>query len=58
MMIFFWILLIMALFYIIHGRENMTDRQVTSAEEALKMRYVNGEIDGDTFERMKKTIKL
>ena len=60
MMIFFGILLIMALFYMIRGHEkpNMANRQGTPAEDILKMRYVNGEIDEATFEKMKKTMRL
>jgi Predicted membrane protein len=58
MMIFFWILLIIALFYIFGDPKKYinTQRQGTSAEEELKMRYVKGEINEETFEKMKKTI--
>jgi uncharacterized membrane protein len=57
MMIFFWILLIVALFYIFGDHKNINKQsQGTSAEEVLKMRYVKGEINEDTFEKMKKTI--
>ncbi|MBH1939838.1 SHOCT domain-containing protein [Mobilitalea sibirica] len=59
MMIFFWILLIIILYYIFNDNEriNITRRQDTSAVDVLKMRYVNGEIDEETFIRMKKTIR-
>ena len=36
----------------------MANRQGAQAEDILKMRYVNGEIDEATFEKMKKTMRL
>lgn len=58
MMILFWILLIVALFYIFddHIKYKTTQKQGTSAEEVLKIRYAKGEINEETFEQMKKTI--
>lgn len=60
MMIFFWILLIVALFYIFGEHKKYYDYDTrkleTSAEEVLKMRYAKGEINEETYERMKKSI--
>ncbi len=60
MMIFFWILLIVALFYIFGEHKkyyyNDTRKLGTSAEEVLNMRYAKGEINEETYERMKKSI--
>lgn len=58
MMIFFWIVLIIALLYIFGDPKKYinTQNQGISAEEVLKMRYAKGEINEETFEKMKKTI--
>jgi len=58
MMILYWILIIVALFYIIDSNKmsNSTKNQETVAEEVLKMRYVQGEINEETYKKMKKTI--
>lgn len=49
MMIFIWILLILALFYFFVDHKKYfnydTHNQGTSAEEVLKMRYIKGEIN-------------
>ncbi|MDD3417770.1 MAG: SHOCT domain-containing protein [Lachnospiraceae bacterium] len=53
-----WILVIVAVYYffkkrnsIDYGRKNESD-----AQEILKKRYVNGDIDEETYLRMKKEI--
>ncbi len=60
MMIFFWIIVIIALFYLLGNHKkydgNDTKKLGIPAEEVLKMRYVNGEIDEKTYTKMKKTI--
>lgn len=60
MMIFFWIVLIIALFYLFGDHKKYDDNDTKKlgipAEEVLKMRYVKGEIDEETFIKMKKTI--
>lgn len=58
MMIFLWIILIIVVFYILgdHEKHNNKQNQETSAEDVLKMRYVKGEINDETFEKMKKII--
>lgn len=59
MMIFFWILIIAVIFYLFRNHETnrTTIHSEHSPEAVLKERYVNGEIDEETFERMKKTIR-
>lgn len=58
MMILFWILLLMAAYYLFGDNKKFSQRQSqgTEAEEILKMRYVKGEINEETFEKMKKNI--
>lgn len=56
MMILFWILLIIVLFNISGDHKKYINTLGTSAEEVLKMRYIKGEIDEETFQKMKKTI--
>lgn len=59
MMIIFWILIIAVIFYWVRNHETTktTIHSEHSPEDTLKERYVNGEINGETFERMKKTIR-
>lgn len=59
MMIFFWALIVFGFYYIIKnsGDSMKKSNQYITAEELLKERFVKGEIDEATFERMKKTIK-
>ncbi|MGB4659386.1 MULTISPECIES: SHOCT domain-containing protein [Clostridia] len=59
MMIFFWILIIAVIFYWFRDHETTktTFHNDHSPEDMLKERYVNGEINEETFERMKKTIR-
>lgn len=59
MMILFWILIVMVLYEVLgnHKRTNDGYRQENTAEEQLKLRYANGEIDEETFKNMKKNIK-
>lgn len=59
MMIFFWILIIAVIFYWFRDHETTktTNHNDHSPEAILKERFVNGEIDEVTFEKMKKTIR-
>jgi len=58
-MIFFWILIIAVIFYGLRDHETTktTFHNDHSPEDILKERYVNGEINEEAFERMKKTIR-
>ena len=59
MMIFFWILIVLGFYYIIQNKGDGMKKanQYPTAQELLKERFVKGEIDEITFERMNKTIK-
>lgn len=59
MMIFVWLFIGFGLYYFIKnsGTSNVKHNNGRTAEDVLKERYVNGEIDEMTFERMSKTIK-
>ena len=58
MMIFFWIILIGVLYYLFHDRLPGKDTAKCSStpEAILKNRFVNGEIDEDTYKRMITTL--
>ncbi len=58
-MIFIWILLGIGIYYLIIEKngKNLIDTKKDDAKEALDLRYVNGEIDDETYEKMKKLIK-
>lgn len=58
-MIFIWIVIGLLIYYMY---KNNTQTSIdapkrSNAEEILKERYVSGEIDDETYEKMKKTIK-
>jgi len=57
-MIFVGILFVLGLIYFFGDHKKFSNilRQGDSAEDILKMRYVKGEINEETFEKMKKTI--
>jgi len=59
MMIFFWALMGIGIYYLLTNKKdvNLGNNHKTSPEEKLKERYVNGEIDEETFNKMLKTIK-
>ena len=59
MMILVWLFLGFGIYYFIKniGISTVKDNNGRSPEDILKERYVNGEIDEITFERMVKTIK-
>lgn len=59
MMIFIWIILGLLIYYMYKNNEslNINTQKTNSSMEVLKQRYVRGEIDDETFERMKKIIK-
>ncbi len=58
-MIFTWIILGLFIYYLYKNTEslNITHRKVNNTMEILKQRYVKGEIEDETFERMKKIIQ-
>lgn len=58
-MIIWWVLIIAMIFYWFrdHDTTKTTIHREHSPETVLKERYVNGEIDEETFQRMKNTIK-
>jgi len=58
-MILLWILLGVGIYYLIIDKngKNLIDTKKEDAKEALDLRYVKGEIDDETYEKMKKLIK-
>lgn len=58
-MIFLWILLGIGIYYLIIEKNGkiLIDSKKEDAKEALDLRYVKGEIDDETYEKMKKLIK-
>lgn len=58
-MIFLWILLGIGIYYLIIEKngKNLIDSKKEDAKEALDLRYVKGEIDDESYEKMKKLIK-
>lgn len=58
-MIFIWIILGLFIYYLYKNNEsnNIPTRKTDSSMEVLKQRYVKGEIDDETFEKMKKIIQ-
>ena len=59
MMILIWILLGVGIYYLFveKGAIDFKKNKEKDAEDALKLRYVKGEIDDQTYEKMKKLIK-
>lgn len=59
MMIFIWILLGFGIYSLLKntGGVNLKLDHRNDPEETLKQRYVNGEIDEETYTRMLKTIR-
>jgi len=59
MMILIWVLIGFGVYYMIKEQKGSGFRSdgKTGPEETLKQRYVTGEIDEETFNRMMKTIK-
>lgn len=55
-MIFGWALLIIALYFLVKGDSRVHFAQKESPEQKLKERYINGEIDEETYLRMKSVI--
>ncbi len=58
MMIFFWALIIIGIVYLLKtkGYEFGFNKK-DEAEEILKKRYVNGEIDEETYNRIRNGLK-
>ncbi|SFH84210.1 hypothetical protein SAMN05192551_103234 [Tindallia magadiensis] len=58
MMLLFWVLIGIAIYYLCTSQENgLNPSQQQSAENKLKERYVNGEIDTEMYQHMMKTLK-
>lgn len=59
-MIFLWILLGVGIYYLFIKKENIgfgLNNQQNEAEKVLQLRFVNGEITQEEYEKMKKIIK-
>lgn len=58
-MFILWILLLIAGYYFLkkHMDAAGEEKKTSQAEEILNMRYVNGEIDEETYLKMKQEIK-
>ncbi len=58
MMIFTWIIVGFLIYYLFKNQDDLNRKtKNNSAEEILKARYVKGEIDDETFNKMIKIIK-
>lgn len=58
MMFLFWIIIGFGIYYLYTNRdENSRSGSQQSAEDKLKERYVNGEIDTETYQHMLKTLR-
>jgi len=53
----FWVLMIAGVVFIVRWMRERGQEQKESSPDILKRRYASGEIDKDTFERMKKDIQ-
>ncbi len=58
-MLLIWVVIGLIIYYLYKNNENLNIKheRESSAEAILKQRYVKGEIDDDTFEKMMKIIK-
>lgn len=58
MMFLFWIIIGFGIYYLYTNRgESTGSGNQQSAEDKLKERYVNGEIDTETYQHMQKTLR-
>ncbi len=58
MMFLFWIIIGFGIYYLYTNRDqSATSGNRQNAEDKLKERYVNGEIDTETYQRMLKTLR-
>jgi len=58
MMLFGWILIAVVFYYMFaNGNSNMPKLNSKSPKEVLDERFVNGEIDEETYTRMKKALE-
>ncbi|MFH5836445.1 SHOCT domain-containing protein [Proteiniclasticum sp. C24MP] len=55
-MFFGWILVIAVVYLLVKGDTKVNFTQKESPEQKLKERYINGEIDEETYLRMKSVI--
>nr|WP_312577545.1 SHOCT domain-containing protein [Sedimentibacter sp.] len=58
-MLLIWVVIGLIIYYLYKNNANLNIKheRESSAEAILKQRYVKGEIDDDTFEKMMKIIK-
>ncbi|MFZ7120832.1 MAG: SHOCT domain-containing protein [Eubacteriaceae bacterium] len=57
MMLIGWVLIGVVIYYVLKNDRGLTFSSKSSAEELLKERYVNGEIDEETYLKMKNVLK-
>lgn len=59
MMIIFWVLIIIAVYYLIKDDRNDNQKKTAkrNAVEVLKLRFINGEIDQETYRRTLEVMK-
>lgn len=59
MMIIFWVIIGFGIYYLLTNKNdvNLNLNRKEGPEEILKQRYVNGEINEETFENMLNTIR-
>ena len=59
MMIIIWVLLGVGVYYVLKssGKIDIGKNSQPDAEAVLKQRYVNGEIDDETYSKMLKTLR-
>jgi len=59
MMILIWLIIGFGIYYLIKDSKklNLTSEKNEDPIEILKLRYVNGEIDDETYTRMLKALK-
>lgn len=56
MMLIGWVLIGVVIYYVLKNEKGLTFSSKSNAEELLKERYVNGEIDEETYLNMKNTL--
>lgn len=59
MMIIFWVAIGFGIYYLLKNKKDidLNLNHKAGPEEILKQRYVNGEIDEETYSKMLKTIR-
>jgi uncharacterized membrane protein len=59
MMIILWVLIGVGIYYVLksNGKIDFDKNSQSDPESVLKQRYVNGEIDDETYSKMLKTLR-